>query len=269
MTQVDKKKDFSANKHVQSPEVGLKDAYFGGFVDRLKSASKPVTIVDYGCGGGKFLCALTTLPESALRNISYTGVDISTRCRYISKLTAEKQGLNKKFRRETEFLKPEAFSKMGVTVDYIFFMHVLHEVRLVHLADIIYSLSSKVKYGGKIFILDQKELVEEERSFVLWDDEKDFEMLFYNSGFKPYVRYFTTGSGKQLSSIEIEKVENSRFTREDAGRNCLAVYKAKQAKLMEKRKQSGLTDKEYSEISVQLANIVEQIAEYEKTIQAV
>jgi HEAT repeat protein len=261
-----KGENYSRVEHVRPAEEGIKDAYFGIFVDKLKSIKEPTTIVDYGCGEGKFICALTTLPENAFRHISYFGVDISTRCRYISRLTAEKYGLTKKLKNEPEFLKPEVFSKKDITVDYIFFMHVLHEVRLVYLVDIIYSLSSKVKYGGKIFILDQKELVEEERSFVLWDDEKDFEMLFKDSGFKPYVRYFKTGSGKQLSSIEIEKVEDKCFTSEDAGRNCLAVYKAKQAKLMEKRKQSGLSDGEYSEISVQLANIVEQIAEYEITI---
>ncbi|AKB44887.1 MULTISPECIES: hypothetical protein [Methanosarcina] len=85
-------------------------------------------------------------------------------------------------------------------------------------------------------------------------------MLFKDSGFKPYVRYFTTGSGKQLSSIEIEKIEDKCFTREDAGRNCLAIYKSKQAKLLKKRKMDGLNDAEYNEISVQYANISEQIA---------
>lgn len=62
-------------------------------------------------------------------------------------------------------------AEMDVIADYLFFMHVLHEIELIYLPDIIYSLYSKVKNGGKIFILDQKELVEEERSFVLWDDE--------------------------------------------------------------------------------------------------
>jgi len=255
-------------EHIRPATEGLKDAYFGAFVDKLKSVTEPITIIDYGCGEGKFLCTLKTLSEGVLRKILYIGVDISTKCRYISRLTAEKYGLTKELKNEPEFLKPEAFFKKDITVDYIFFMHVLHEIELVYLVDIIYLLSSKVKNGGKIFILDQKKLVEEERSFILWDDEKDFEMLFQDSGFKPFVRYFTTGSGKQLSSIEIEKVKNKHFTKEDAGRNCLAVYKAKQAKLMEKRKQSGLNDEKYSEISIQYANISEQIDEYERTIQS-
>jgi|GEM_PF-2040654 len=93
-------------------------------------------------------------------------------------------------------------------------------------------------------------------------------MLFKDSGFKPYVRYFTTGSGKQLSSIEIEKVEDKYFTREDAGRNCLAAYKAKQNRLSEKRKTDRLSDEEYSEISIQYTNISEQIAEYERTLHS-
>jgi len=32
-----------------------------------------------------------------------------------------------------------------------------------------------------------------------------------------------------MSSIEVEKVENKCFTREYAGRNCLAVFKEKKA----------------------------------------
>lgn len=40
----------------------------------------------------------------------------------------------------------------------------------------IYSLFNKVKNGGKIFILDQKELIEKERSFVLWDYEEHSEI---------------------------------------------------------------------------------------------
>jgi HEAT repeat protein len=252
-------------KLIQTGSEGIKDAYFGNFVDKIKSIKEPTTIVDYGCGEGKLLCAMKTLPKKALKNISYIGVDLLTRCRYLSRLTAEKHGLIKEFKNEPEFLKPESFLSKDITVDLVFFMHVIHEIRLIYLVDLIYSLSSKVKIGGKIFILDQKKLVEEERSFVLFDEVKDFKVLFNGSGFKPYVRHFPTGSGKQLISIEIEKVEDKCFTREDAGKNCLAVFEAKKAKLMEKRKRE-LTDKEYSEISIQFTNISEQIAEYERVL---
>ena len=268
MIQINGHENSQKTEHVRSADEGLKDAYFGGFVDKLKSIQEPTTIIDYGCGEGKLLSAMKTLPDSALENISYVGVDLLTRCRYKSRLAAEKYGLGEKFRNEPEFLKPEAFLKKDFLADYAFFMHVLHEIELVCLPDIMYSLSRIIKNGGKIFILDQKELVEKERSFVLWDDKKDFEMLFKDSGFEPYARYFPTGSGKQLSSIEMKKVEDKCFTKEEAGRNCLAAYKAKQERLGKKRKTSGLSDEEYSEISIQYTNISEQIAEYERTFHS-
>jgi HEAT repeat protein len=268
MRRVDDYENCHRSEHVRPADEGLKDAYFGIFVDKLKSIKEPTTIIDYGCGEGKLLSAMTTLPKSALKNISYIGVDLLTRCRYISGLAAEKYGLIEKLCKEPEFLKPEAFFKKDILADYILFMHVLHEIELVYLPKLIHSFSTKVKSGGKILILDQKELVEKERSFVLWDEEEDFEMLFKDSGFEPHVRYFETGSGKKLSSIEIEKVEDKCFTREDAGRNCLAVYKSKQAKLIEKRKTKGLSDEQYSEISIQYTNISEQIAEYDRALRS-
>lgn len=255
-------------EHIRPAEEGLRDSYIGSFVDKLKSIREQTTIVDYGCGEGKFLCAMTTLPENAHKNISYIGVDLLARCRFLSRLAAEKHGLIEKFRVKPEFLKPAAFLKNDILVDYIIFMHVFHEIELVYLPDIIHMFSTRLKDGGKVFILDQKELVEVERSFVLWDEEEDFNTLFRDSGLNHHMRFFETGSGKKLSSIEIEKVENKCFSRADAGRNCLAVYKSKQAKLLERRKMHGLSDKEHSEISIQYANISEQITEYEKNVKS-
>ncbi|MCG7847560.1 MAG: HEAT repeat domain-containing protein, partial [ANME-2 cluster archaeon] len=139
-------------------EEGLKDPYIGSFVDRLKSIKEPTSIVDYGCGQGKLLCRLTTLPDVAIKNISFYGVDENTRCRYTSRLTAEKYGFFNSFKTEPEFLKPKDFYAKDIRLDYALLMHALHEIKLLDLIEIIYSISAKLKIGGQMFILDQREL---------------------------------------------------------------------------------------------------------------
>ena len=243
-------------------EKGLQDSYIGGFIDRLKSIEKSTTIVDYGCGQGKLFCALTSLPVKALNNISLIGVDEKTRCRYTSRLTAEKYGLFKLLKQEPKILKPKDFNALDIKLDYVFLMHALHEIKLLDLVEIIYSISIKLKKDGRIFILDQRELIEKERSYVLWDDEKDFETLFLDSGLKVYQRFFNTGSDKKLSSIEVKKVKGNYFSKEKVGINCLKVYENKKINVSGLLDRKEVSDDKYQELSNLYSNISRQLDEY-------
>jgi len=248
-------------------DEGKKDPYIGSFVDRLKSIKKPTSIVDYGCGQGKLLCALTTLPDVAIENISFYGVDENTRCRYTSRLTAEKYGLFNSFKTEPEFLKPKEFYTKDIRLDYALLMHALHEIKLIDLIEIIYSISAKLKMGGQMFILDQRELIEKERSFVLWNDKKDFENLFSDSGLEVSQRFFNTGSDKKLSSIEVKKVKDDCFSREIVARNCMKVYESKKYAVSDRIKIKGISNEEFQKLSISNSNISIQIDEYNKSIK--
>ena len=231
-------------------EEGFTDTYIGGFVDRLKSIKESTSIVDYGCGQGKLLCALTTIPDVAIGNISFYAVDENTRCRYTSRLTAEKYGFFNSFKTEPEFLKPKDFYAKDIRLDYALLMHALHEIKLIDLIEIIYSISVKLKMGGQMFILDQRELIEKERSFVLWDDKKDFEDLFLDSGLEISQRFFNTGSDKKLSSIEVKKVKDDCFSREIVERNCMKVYESKKDTVSDRIDRKGISNDEHQELSI-------------------
>ena len=267
------RKDNSANSDNQElpcgrpAEEGLKDPYIGSFVDRLKSIKEPTSIVDYGCGQGKLLCALTTLPNVAIKNISFFAVDENTRCRYTSRLTAKKYGLFNLFKTEPEFLKPKDFYAKDIKLDYALLVHALHEIKLLDLIEIIYSISVKLKMGGQMFILDQRELIETERSFVLWDDKKDFEILFSDSGLEISQRFFNTGNNKKLSSIEVKKVQDDCFSREIVARNCIKVYELKKMTVSDRIERKEIRDEEFQELNILYSNISRQIDEYNESIK--
>ena len=247
-------------------EEGLKDPYIGSFVDRLKSIKEPTSIVDYGCGQGKLLCALTTLQDVAIGNISFYAVDENTRCRYTSRLTAEKYGFFNSFKTEPEFLKPKDFYAKDIRLDCALLMHALHEIKLIDLIEIIYSISVKLKMGGQMFILDQRELIDPERSFVLWDDKKDFEDFFLDSGLEVSQRFFNTGRDKKLSSVEVIKVQDHCFPKKDVAINCLHVYELKEKKVSAMLKRE-ISDDEHQKLSILHSNISRQITEYNESIK--
>ncbi|MCK5342274.1 MAG: HEAT repeat domain-containing protein, partial [Candidatus Heimdallarchaeota archaeon] len=221
----------SSGKHgfpdAHSPEGGKTDAYIGILVDKLKSISEPITLVDYGCGKGKLLSAMEGLPLSARKYISYIGVDVRTEYLYRTELFARKKGYYDSLKTIPEFLHPEMFNSKDFLVDYVFVVHTLHEIELVNLIDTIYHISDKLNAGGQIFVLDQSQLIEPESNYTLWDSN-DFETLYSDSGFKVSSMARDTKTEKKLVSVEIEKVEDNYFSIEKVKENCLSVYESKQ-----------------------------------------
>jgi len=236
---------------------GSNDPYINTFMSRLRHIKEPTSIVDYGCGQGKLLCALKILPDVVVKNISYFGVDEKTLCRYISRLTCKKYKLDELFRNNPEFLKPKKFYSKDIKLDYAFLMHALHEIKLIDLIEIVYSISTKLKLNGMIFILDQRKLVEEERNYVLWD-ENDFETLFSNSGFEVYQSFPETKSGNKLSLIEAIKIQENCFPKETVKENCLKVYESKKV-IVSNMRNEAIDTEEHKNLSGRYADISVQI----------
>ena len=246
-------------------EEGMLDAYIGMFADRIKSTREPVTLIDYGCGQGMLLGAMENLQKETLENISYIGVDLRSRYLFKTELNAKKFDLYKRFSNDPEFLKPEWFYQKSIFADYALMIHTLHELRLVDLVDVIYNITFKLKIGGRFFILEQIKLLEKEKSFVLWEKE-DFEMLFSDSGCKYAWRPIYTKSEKELSSIEIEKVQSNCFSRKEWAKRCLSVYKYKQEKTSKKLlNRDGISYEDVQHFSMLYSNISTQIEEYNKS----
>ena len=160
--------------------------------------------------------------------------------------------------------KDEFFNKKNINIDHVLFSHVIHEIFLKDLPEILYHLLSKMKAGSKITILEQMMLVEPERDFVTWSAD-DFDMLF--SGFAEVSsRPHQTGRGNELISVDLERLDID-VSLESIRKQCLDVYEHKKERVGKERKSPDLSDDKRWYFSELYANIVEQIDEYQKSIE--
>jgi SAM-dependent methyltransferase len=237
------------------------DSHLGALIDRLKLVPDGTTVVDYGCGKGALLGRMNEI-EKELGKIHYIGVDISRGNRYLAGITAKRCGIADKLK-SCDFMEPDEFFSKNIDIDNVFFSHVLHEIRLKDLPDILYHLLSKMKAGSRITILEQRILVEPERDFVTWNAD-DFDMLF--SGFtESSPRPYQTVRGHELISVDLER-RDTDVSLESMRKRCLEVYERKKEWVSEAHGSSDLSEKERQYLSELYTNIGKQIAEYQKSI---
>ena len=259
---IEAKSTYTTPSGVMGAEEMLADAHLGALIDRLKFVPDSITVVDYGCGKGAFLGRMKEI-ERELGKIHYIGVDISRGNRYLAGRTAKKYGVADKLK-SYNFMKPDEFFSKDIDIDHVFFSHVFHEIRLKDLPDILYHLLSKMKAGSRITILEQMMLVEPERDFVTWSAD-DFDMLF--SGFaESSPRPYQTGRGHELISVDLERL-NTDVSLESIRKRCLEVYEHKKERVGKERKSSDLSEDGRWYFSELYANIVEQMDEYQKSIE--
>ena len=239
----------------------LTDAHLGALIDRLKLVPDSITVVDYGCGKGAFLGRMKEI-ERELGKICYIGVDISRGNRYLAGITAKRCGIADKLK-SCDFMEPDEFFSKDIDIDHVFFSHVIHEIFLKDLPEILYHLLSKMKAGSKITFLEQMMLVEPERDFVTWS-ACDFDMLFSDYA-KSSPRTYKTGRGHELISVDLERL-NTDVSLGSIRKRCLEVYKRKKERVGEERESSDLSEGGRHYLSELYANIDSQIIEYQKSI---
>jgi len=256
------KSGYTTSSGVMDAKEMRTDAHLGALIDRLKFVPDGTTIVDYGCGKGALLGRMKEI-ERELGKLHYIGVDLSRGNRYLAGKTAERCGVADKFK-SCDFMKPDEFFIKDVDIDHVFFSHVIHEIFLKDLPEILYHLLSKMKAGSRITILEQMILVEPERDFVTWSAD-DFDMLF--SGFaESSPRPYQTGRGHELISVDLERL-NTDVSLESIRKRCLEVYEHKKERVGKERKSSDLNDDGRWYFSELYANIVEQMDECQKSIE--
>ena len=255
------KSDYTTPSDAMDAEEMRTDPHLGALVDRLKLVPDSSTIVDYGCGKGAFLGRMKEI-ERELGKIHYIGVDISRGNRYLAGRTAKKYGVADKLK-SCDFMNPDEFFSKNIDIDHVFFSHVIHEIFLKDLPEILYHLLSKMKAGSRITILEQMMLVEPERDFVTWS-ANDFDALF--SGFaESSPRPYQTGRGHELISVDLKRL-NTDVNIESIRKRCLEVYECKKERVGKERKSSDLSEDGRGYLSELYANIVEQMDEYQKSI---
>jgi len=255
-TPIEVKSGYTTPSVAKDAEELRTDPHLGALIDRLKLVPDGTTVVDYGCGKGAFLGRMKEI-EIELGKIYYIGVDISRGNRYLAGITAKRCGIADKLK-SCDFMEPDEFFSKDTDIDHVFFSHVLHEIRLKDLPDILYHLLSKMKAGSRITILEQRILVESERDFVTWD-AGDFDMLF--SGFaESSPRPHQTGRGHELISVDLERLDTD-VDLESMYERCLEVYGHMKERVLEKLRSPDLSDDKHRDQTALLANIDSQIAD--------
>ncbi len=255
------KSSYTTPSGVMDAEEMLADAHLGALIDRLKLVPDSITVVDYGCGKGALLGRMKEIKRE-LGKIHYIGVDISRGNWYRAGRTAKKYCVADKLK-SCDFMKPDEFFSKNIDIDNVFFSHVIHEIFLKDLPEILYHLLSKMKAGSRIIILEQMMLVEPERDFVTWSAD-DFDMLF--SGFAEVSsRPYQTRSGQELISSDVER-RDTDVDLESIRKRCLEVYEHKKERVVKERKSSDLNDDGRWYLTELYANIVEQMNEYQKSM---
>ena len=255
------KSGYTTPSGVKGAEELRTDPHLGALIDRLKLVPDGATVVDYGCGKGALLGRMKEI-ERELGKIHYIGVDISRGNRYQAGRTAKKYGVADKLK-SCDFMKPDEFFSKNIDIDHVFFSHVIHEIFLKDLPEILYHLLSKMKVGSRITILEQMMLVEPESDFVTWSAD-DFDMLF--SGFaESSPRPYRTGHGHELISVDLERL-NTDVSLESIRKRCLEVYEHKKERALEKLGSHDLSDDEHRYQTALLANIYSQMNEYQKSM---
>jgi SAM-dependent methyltransferase len=255
------KSDYNTPSGVKYAEEMLTDAHLGALLDRLKFVPDSITVVDYGCGKGAFLGRMKEI-ERELGKIHYIGVDISRGNRYLAGITAKRCGVANKLK-SYDFMKPDEFFSKNIDIDHVFFSHVIHEIFLKYLPEILYHLLSKMKAGSRITILEQVILLEPERDFVTWSAD-DFDILFSDFA-EVSSRPYKTGHGHELISVDLERL-NTDVSLESIRKRCLEVYEHKKERALEKLGSHDLSDDEHRYQTALLANICSQMNEYQKSM---
>ena len=247
---------------VMDAEKMRTDPHLGALVERLRLVHDNSVVVDYGCGKGAFLGVMKTLEEE-IRGIHYIGVDISRGNRFLTRRFAESSVIGDKLK-SCHCMKPDKFFNENIDVDHAFFSHVLHEIHLKYLPEILYHLLSKVKVGSRITFLEQRILVEPESDFVTWSAD-DFDILFSDFA-EVSPRPYQTGRGHELISVDLERL-NTDVSLESIRKRCLEVYEHKKERVEEKLRAHGLSEAEDRYLSALYKNINLQLNEYLKSIR--
>jgi HEAT repeat protein/2-polyprenyl-3-methyl-5-hydroxy-6-metoxy-1,4-benzoquinol methylase len=240
------------------------DRHIGALVEHLKHIPDSFTIVDYGCGKGAFLCVMKNL-EVELGKIHYIGVDSSRGNLYIAGRTAEEYGIADKLN-SCRFMKSDKFLNESFNIDHVFFVHVLHEIPLKDLPNILVNLFSRVKAGSIITILEQMRLVEPERDFVTWNAD-DFNKLFSEfAKVSPYP--YHTKNGNELITVGLKRLDTDVDLKSMRER-CLKVYEHKKKRVGKERASSDLNERDRQYLSELYANIcvqIDEIDEYQNSV---
>ena len=237
---------------------------------KLNSEAGNFSIVDFGCGNGRLIYGLKNLDPKVLEKLTYFGIDVNQN--YIDECKKKATELQlKKKTKELHILTPDKFFKLEIEVDYIFLIHVIHELKVCDLLGILYDLLYRLKNGGNLMIHEMVELIEGEKDFISYNKD-DYYELFDNEGLtvncysyssrRMHIPLITVNLIKKENIMEISKFINSI---KSALTNKRQRIKNEIKRLQEKT--NNLKTIEYARLMSLFNNLIFQLDEYHEIIK--
>ncbi|MBC8232268.1 NACHT domain-containing protein [bacterium] len=191
-----------------------------------------VTLIDYGCGIGRFLDELKFLVEDYRKKLNYIGVN------YLDiediRNNILKKDLDKYFS-TVDIIRVCDFERQIDTyrADGIIAINVLHEISLLQLPRRLFYLVRVLKTGRHLFLHDMQILPKGEPNFITWEGLKaasileSCDMKTDNSP-KPD----ESPSGVPLFTVIAERRNEKRPSLNTIAESCLRVYEKKRDKVI-------------------------------------
>ncbi len=216
-------------------EGGAYDGALLTLTEGLMENDEDFTLIDYGCGEGRLLFALSHIPKVIKKHITYVGVDVDEE--HLEALSAKikESGFESEFKSCT-VMNLQDFFEAGLDADYIFMVNVLHEIPLNELPKLIKDLESMVKKDGVMLIHEMRELIEGEMRFVSWDEE-DIDEQFKNTSFNVNVRSYNSRSGIPLLNVHLNREGTTSTALEEIEGNLDNMIKNKLKRIEEELKE--------------------------------
>ncbi len=237
---------------------------------KLNSETENFSIVDFGCGNGRLIYGLNNLDPKVLEKLTYFGIDINQNYLDECKKIATELQFKKKIK-EFHILTPDKFFELEIEVEYIFLIHVIHELKVCDLLGIMYDLLYRLKNGGNVMIHEMVELIEGEKDFISYDKD-DYYELFDNKGLTIHCySYSSRRMHNPLITVNLIKKEDiteiSKFINsiKSALTNKRQRIKNEIKSLQEKT--NILKTKEYARLMALFNNLIFQLDEYDEIIQ--
>jgi SAM-dependent methyltransferase len=207
----------------------------------IRERGQPWTVLDYGCGNGVLLNALTTLPPSMVKLMQYVGLDYDVYRLSVAQTVAADLGLGA----QAILADPvEYFSKNPDRhFDMVFVVNVLHEMPIHQAPWLLSALLCRLQDGGMMIVSDMSKLSEGESDYVCWDESNfvGFRAYGINVDFQATITQRTQTpvftAIMALNSPRHEFVTLDDFNAKQIAEKTIATFERKQGILQTKMRQ--------------------------------
>ena len=213
-------------------QAGTIRAYLSSSLIPLIQTCHQVTLIDYGCGVGRFLNELVFWGEDYRKNLNYIGVNYLDIEGFRNNIL--KNDLDKYFSK-VDIIRVCDFERQINTyrADGIIAINVLHEIPLLQLPRRLFYLVQALKPGRHLFLHDMQILPEGEPNFITWEGLEIASILeSCDMESQDPENFLSPRSNIPLFTILSKRRDERRPSLNRIAESCLRVYEEKRDKVI-------------------------------------